>query len=276
MQKSQVVMILIRKPNAPARLEAGIARTQQDCIEFDKNRKHYLDGNSFEFKQQIYGHKDVKDCLFSAQHGKCCYCEGKIGAHDYGDVEHYRPKGAVRQDNNSQKLYPGYYWLVYCWKNLYFSCRKCNQNKSIFFPLVDPAKQARSHHDNIANEETLLLEPSGADNPRNHIKFVGPRIKAASETGQKTIEIIGLNREELLEDRLERLNLIKAKIDIVNLANYYHNSVPEKHWNDKLVEYYNGACEFLDNAVKPATRYSAMATDYVSALCIEASQNVTG
>ena len=40
-------MILIRKPNAPARLEAGIARTQQDCIEFDKNRKHYLDGNSF-------------------------------------------------------------------------------------------------------------------------------------------------------------------------------------------------------------------------------------
>ena len=267
-------MILIRKPNAPAHLKAGIAQTQRDCITFDKNRKHYLDGNSFEFKQQIYGHKDVKDCLISAQHGKCCYCEGRIGAHDYGDVEHYRPKAAVRQDKISEKLYPGYYWLAYCWKNLYFSCRKCNQNKSIFFPLVDPEKQARSHHDNIAKEETLLLDPSGVDNPRNHIKFVGPRIKGASEIGQKTIEIIGLDRTELLEDRLERLNLIKANIDIVNLADHFLNSPPENHWNGKLVEYYNGARKFLDNAVKPAAKYSAMATDYVSALRIEASQDV--
>ncbi len=269
-------MILIRKPNAPARLKAGIAQTQRDCITFDKNRKHYLDGNSFEFKQQIYGHKDVKDCLISAQHGKCCYCEGRIGAHDYGDVEHYRPKAAVRQDKISEKLYPGYYWLAYCWKNLYFSCRKCNQNKSIFFPLADPANQARSHHDNIANEEALLLEPSGADNPRNHIKFVGPRIKAVSETGQKTIEIIGLDREELLEERLERLNLIKASITIVNFANHLHNFPVENHWKDELMEYYYGARKFLDNAVEPTARYSAMATDYVSTLGIEASQNVTG
>ena len=106
---------------------------------------------------------------------------------------------------------------------MYFSCRICNQNKSICFPFSDPASRARSHHDNIANEEALLLEPSGADNPGNHIKFVGPRIKAVSETGQKTIETIGLDREELLEERLERLNLIKASMEIVNFANHLHN-----------------------------------------------------
>jgi hypothetical protein len=30
-------------------------------------------------------------------HGKCAYCEENIRTNQYGDVEHFRPKGGIRQ-----------------------------------------------------------------------------------------------------------------------------------------------------------------------------------
>ena len=265
-------MILICKPNAPARLEAGIEQTQQDCIEFDKNIKHYLDGNSFSFKQQIYGHEDVKNCLISAQHGKCCYCEGKFGAHDYGDIEHYRPKGAVKQDNNSEKLYPGYYWLAYSWKNLYYSCRICNQKKSVFFPLAKPASRARSHNDNIADEEPLLLNPGDTDDPGNHVEFIGPRVQSLSKMGHKTIETIDLNRIELLEDRLRQFQIVKDTMEIVNILNRQTKFGNSDEVNDILVK----ARRTLDCAVKQTAEYSAMIIDFIGKSKIKATQDIAG
>ena len=265
-------MILICKPNAPVRLKAGIERTQQDCIAFDNNQKHYLDGNSFDFKQQIYGHKDVKNCLISAQHGKCCYCEGKIGAHDYGDVEHYRPKGAVKQDNNSENLYPGYYWLAYCWKNLYYSCRICNHNKSVFFPLANPASRARSHNNDIADEEPLLLNPGGTDDLGNHVKFIGPRVQGESEMGCKTIEIIDLNRTELFEARLTHFKLVETVMSIIKIFNSKYKIGNSDEVNDILIN----ARRTLDDAVKQTAEYSAMTTDFVDESNSKATQDIAG
>lgn len=50
----------------------------------------------FEFDKSIYGSKDVKKALERAQHGKCCFCESKVLHVSPGDVEHFRPKAAVR------------------------------------------------------------------------------------------------------------------------------------------------------------------------------------
>ena len=265
-------MILIRKPIAPARLAAGIARTQQDCIAFDKNSNYYLGGKGFEFKQQIYGHTDVKECLKFAQHGKCCYCEGNCGAHDYGDVEHYRPKGTVKQDNSSEKLYPGYYWLVYCWKNLYYSCSICNQKKSVFFPLANPASRARSHNDDIADEEPLLLNPGGTDDPSNHIKFIGPRVQGVSEMGRKTIEVINLNRLDLVEARLKTLRVVKSAMEIANLVNSLYKFSNSDELNDKLIE----SRRIVDDAMKQTVEFSAMIADFIAESNSKAMQDITG
>ena len=265
-------MILVHKPDAPARLAAGITRTQQDCTAFDNDRNYYLDGKSFDFEQQIYGHKDVKQCLKLAQHGKCCYCEGKFGAHDYGDIEHYRPKGAVKQDKNLDKLYPGYYWLAYCWKNLYYSCRICNHKKSVFFPLANPASRARSHNNDIADEEPLLLNPGGMDDLGNHVKFIGPRVQGVSEMGCKTIEIIDLNRTELFDARLTHFKLVETVMRIIKIFNSKYKIGNSDEVNDILIN----ARRTLDDAVKQTAEYSAMTTDFVDESNSKATQDIAG
>ena len=69
-------------------------------------------------------------------HGKCAYCEQVVTGDQHGDVEHYRPKGAVTDAENQtvyvvvdgqHRAHPGYYWLAYDWKNLLPACIRCNQ-----------------------------------------------------------------------------------------------------------------------------------------------------
>lgn len=126
---------------APAKfVKAGTDRTKRDCQAYEANSHEYRNGTkTFDFERKIYGHKAVKEALKTDQHGKCCFCEGKFEAHASGDIEHYRPKGAVNQHKDSETLYPGYYWLAYSWENLYYSCNICNSTKGSFFPLADPA-----------------------------------------------------------------------------------------------------------------------------------------
>ena len=77
-----------------------------------------------------------------------------------GDVEHYRPKGAI--GSGKTKIRPGYYWLAYNWNNLYYACADCNQyRKRAAFPLVDETNRALDHHGAIGNEDPLILDPGG-------------------------------------------------------------------------------------------------------------------
>ena len=107
-------MIRIHRPeNAPAILtNQGKRRTTTHCKKYDKEPAPYQNGTqTFPFASRIYGHESVRSALITMQHEKCCYCERRIG--QAGDVEHFRPKGEVCQDNNSETLTPGYYWLAY-------------------------------------------------------------------------------------------------------------------------------------------------------------------
>ena len=64
--------------------------------------------------------------------GKCAYCEDRIVSTQPGDIEHYRPKGCVTNEDGSRVMvdanggkkvpHPGYYWLAYEWTNLLYAC----------------------------------------------------------------------------------------------------------------------------------------------------------
>ena len=97
-------MVRVYKPRAPGALARGQARTTRDCEAYDARRVDYENGaRKFEFNRNIYGHKMVRRVLEKAQNGKCCFCEGKFGAFAPADIEHYRPKGAVRQDETLER-----------------------------------------------------------------------------------------------------------------------------------------------------------------------------
>ena len=206
-------MIRIRKPNTAPRilLNRGVAQTAADKVAYDGAPQDYRSGDkTFEFKGSIYAAKSVKNALKKAQHEKCCFCEAKVTHVAYGDVEHFRPKGGYRQDPDDPLGRPGYYWRAYVWKNLFFSCQLCNQRyKKNLFPLRNPRRRARSHHDDPNAEEALFIDP-GAMNPEEFISFRQeyPYAIDDNDLGRMTIDALGLDREALAERRRDHLGVL--------------------------------------------------------------------
>ncbi len=249
-------MIRVRKPSAPAELSEGAFRTAGDCEEYDANEDDYVNGEkSFEFCRSIYGHEAVRAKLREAQHFKCCYCEGRFEAFASGDVEHYRPKGAMRQDKYSERLSPGYYWLAYSWDNLFWCCQVCNRScKRESFPLKNPDRRARSHRDNVDCERPLVIDPSGPDDPKLHIKFQDDLVVGITEKGKTTIETIDLNRVSLREERLEHLDHIRGLFEITQLQEL-------RRLKPDLVKRAN---EMLETSISPQAKFSAMTAAFLS------------
>lgn len=130
-----------------------------------------------------YSHKEIKTRLLEETNHKCAYCESKITAIDYGDVEHIKPKSRFPEK-------------TYQWDNLTLACRKCNQNKKDYF---DPKK--------------MLINPY-IDNPESELMFLGPIISARTERARFTIKMLKLDRAELFESRLNFIKNIQPLIDL--------------------------------------------------------------
>lgn len=257
-------MIRVTKPPCPDALRVGADRTRADCAAYDENAAAYSGGEiKFEFDRNVYNHEAVRTTLREAQHRKCCYCEGRSDAFAAADVEHYRPKGAVRQDKKSQKQFPGYYWLAYSWENLYLCCQVCNRSgKRDLFPLADPAARARSHRDDVADESPLLLDPDGPEDPREHIRFRQERAVGLTDTGRRTIEVLGLNRPELCDARLGRLKQLRTLQQLVRVCTD-SREFADADRRDSARDQIAGARNELARAPSPSAIFSAMAADFL-------------
>ena len=180
--------------------------------ELERAKKHFLTNNQ-DFKFRAYKATGVKDELINMFKGKCCYCETDITSAAHGDIEHFRPKGAI-EINEKNLSYPGYYWLAMDWNNLLLSCRICNADyKGNKFPLVNERKRIKGPLDKN-EEEVLLLNPC-EDNPNDHLIFTNLGhviIKDASRKGRKSIETYGLYRAPLTKARATVAKEIELKM----------------------------------------------------------------
>jgi len=250
-------MIRIVKPAKTPKIltTKGAEQTRKDCTAYDKNPADHRTGKKkFRINRRVYGDADVKDTLLRAQHDKCCYCETKFRHSSPGAVEHYRPKGAVKQASGQSIEYPGYYWLAYDWNNLLVICESCNRHKGYCFPLMDNNARARSHHDDIAIEQPLLINPTLED-PRDHIRFRGDAPEPLTEIGRITIQYLGLRRAHLEEDRRERLARLKDLQGWIEVT---------KDSNDpKVQRIRDQMMKTLVAAAHPETEYSAMVQDLI-------------
>ena len=186
-------MIRLDKPNEtpPVLLNRGSAATRLDCDAYVRDPSAYDSGElKFEFIDSICRSTRIREVLKRLQHNKCCYCESKPAATSAGRIDHFRPKGAVRQGKGSDRLYPGYYWLAYRWDNLVLACDECNLKKSDYFPLEDPGQRARSHLDPLDREAPLLLNPYRETNPGEHLAFAGSACRPETERGRATVRTV--------------------------------------------------------------------------------------
>jgi hypothetical protein len=208
-------MIRVTKPGQAPRIlrERGQRTTEV-------NQQAFEDGErTFDFDSSLYGAKSVKNALIASQLGKCAFCESKVRHIAHGDVEHYRPKGGFRQSDGDPLEQPGYFWLAYGWENLFFACQLCNQSfKKNLFPLADPTRRARSHLDDLTAEEPILINPVD-DEPTALIGFREEMAFAINDDPRAriTIKVLGLNREELAEFRLDYLAPFKRLLQVLPL-----------------------------------------------------------
>lgn len=253
-------MIKIRKTEKPRKLaENGAAKTIHHCTEYDSEPEKYRSGQKkMVIDRNIYGGECVREILKQSHFDKCCYCESRFSGTSFGHVEHFRPKGGVKQSLGASMEYPGYYWLAYSWENLYYSCQVCNHNKGTLFPLVDDIKRARSHHDDIDLEHPLLVDPGGAEDPRNHIGFHREVPVKKSEKGRVTIETLRLKRPKLDEDRRVRLAELKHALYIVKSFPLLLADNPD------ALQVRQEAEDLLDSAVKACAKFSSMAQDLLA------------
>lgn len=251
-------MIRINRPDLvpDVLLNAGGIRTEEICTLYDASPEEYSEGSQrFEFKQHIYAHPSVKQTLYNAQYRKCCYCESAVPLPSQGHIEHFRPKGTVRQTCQTPKIRPGYYWLAYCWENLLFICGGCNIKKSDLFPLKDPSRRARSHHDDITAEDRLLVDPSSTD-PRRDIRFKSDAPFGITKSGRTTIKLLGLDQPRFSEERRIWLDQLQRLVDTLRIFG-------NKAMNREEKELVADIKKQLENAVLPSSRYSSMAMDFL-------------
>ncbi|MNF73042.1 HNH endonuclease [compost metagenome] len=133
-----------------------------------------------------YNHSDVKGALKVEAKHKCMYCESKVSHVSYEHIEHIKPK--------AKDKYPE---LTFEWGNLGLACPVCNMNKSDEY---DP--------------NLPFLNPY-VDNPNDYLFASGPYVfgKPGQGRGKLTEKYIKLNRVELVEQRLERIDAIRQLMD---------------------------------------------------------------
>lgn len=242
----------------PSSLLRGIASNAANCAALDADPQPYRTGaKTFDIKKGIYGTDVVKRRLKYDQNDKCGFCEAIFDANVAGDVEHYRPKTAIT--TSTGRIYPGYYWRGYIWDNLSYACPDCNgYRKRDLFPLVLEDARALDHHHDINDEEPLLLDPYGARDPREHIRFRGEAPVSATPEGNTTIKILALDRTSLARDRLHHLRqLSRMRKSIILLE---HDTRPE------AIAFVAELRAQLVAAVQAGAKFSAASADHLAAL----------
>lgn len=207
--------------------------------ETERARKHFGASEATakarrKFRFEVYRDRAVKGALERLFRGKCAYCESRYLATQPMDVEHWRPKGRIDEDGAPEH---GYYWLAADWDNLLPSCIDCNRQrlqitgrdrreqragKGSRFPLAPGSRHAQQPGEE-KDERPLLLHPCReSDRPDEHLIFhadregvVAARLDAAGRPSVKaeaSIEVYGLNRIGLVQERREVLRLIEQRM----------------------------------------------------------------
>ena len=99
-------MIKIEKQKAPDYLNSktvdlAIEKMEAFFASTNRSQKRY----DWPFNKEI--DKELKEYLHETFHGKCGYCEIKIGSPELGTVDRYRPNDGVRDKN---EFYQDLYW----------------------------------------------------------------------------------------------------------------------------------------------------------------------
>ncbi len=214
--------------------EGGAKEKRKAKASLEAHRAAGKPDDQWTFRFDVYSRDAVKRALTELFHGKCAYCETRYAATQPMDVEHWRPKGQIEEEDGPHK--PGYWWLAADWDNLLPSCIDCNRRrrqrdvvldrtvnlgKLDQFPLLPESPRAADEGQEI-DERPALVNPCLVD-PAGFFEFdeqgvIRPRDDADAETRERarqSIRVYALNRSGLVQNRTEALRLAQLSVAIV-------------------------------------------------------------
>ena len=158
---------------------------------------------------------------------KCAYCDASYGAVFDGDVEHFRPKGRIKEKKPQT---PGYYWLANDWDNLFLACQHCNQRRKHLlygaeklegygkldqFPLEAEEKRISKPGTELKDEEParLLVNPC-IDDPAEHFAYESTEavVVPLTKKGVTSVNVYVLQRVLLVQERKKIMTDVLAFI----------------------------------------------------------------
>ncbi|GAA4770546.1 MULTISPECIES: AAA family ATPase [Flavobacterium] len=144
--------------------------------------------------------------------GKCAYCESVIPLEtSRSEYDHFRPKGGARGLDKEFST-DHYWWLTYDWNNIYLSCTLCNQYKSTWFPVEGKRIPLNTPYKEVIYHEKALLVDPCFDKPEEHLIYNEQgEVDFLTSKGKTTIEIIKLNRADLVKARGKIIQELKKE-----------------------------------------------------------------
>ena len=254
-----MIKVDFKPPVGDAKWDAWIKTVETETSTLIKG------GEPYNIKSRLY--KAMKKALFKGFNYKCAYCEDNLLSQP-GDVEHFRPKLGVTDENDkpvlwsprSKKLHPGYFWLAYHWENLLPSCNDCNRphrasdgsyvGKGTRFPVLSSSKLKTGRAIKPKQERLerpVFIHPV-KENPLTHFVLDGPTgiIGGKTKRGRECIRMLDLNRDRLPEERRDiylstisnldyairakREGRIKDFLDRLIIINGYQNGSKAYSW----------------------------------------------
>lgn len=208
-------MIIYKRPNPPEKYLASRKIAAQKKLIREKVAKDSLSLKPEDFVDLWSAYKEP--LVLAQGKGKCGYCESRILATSGGTIDHFRPKAEIRNAIDQGERHssptpidrkrnfgpiekPGYWWLAYEWSNWIFSCTSCNSSwKKNQFPQGKNEFTSEVEYEKLSSE---VLNPFDTINPLKHISFkLDGDIVATTSKGEETINVLGLDRWALVDER---------------------------------------------------------------------------
>lgn len=275
-------MIRVKRTGFPPPPELADDGRSAGAREREKTNEFYSDPNNEKLpydKYAAYKKEGVLKALNQLFRGKCAYCETVHAATQPTDVEHFRPKGGVVVNGVFDR--PGYYWLAATWENLLPSCIDCNRERKQEFSDGKSGKSGKANHFPLSKEERrarrpdqmkqearirLLLDPC-TDDPDKHLRFtddgdvepVKSKAGRESKIGLASIQVYGLRRRALVDERAERAKEALASIKRIKQLHVRMKQFPDAGFREDLLE----EMALLKGYCQPDRRYAGMVRQLV-------------
>lgn len=222
-----------------------VKQYREELIYHYNQPANYRKQKKFPISEIQQSFNEIKSEISTKTGSKCAYCESQLEFEDL-KVDHFRPHYAAADLNGKISL-EHYWWLAYNWNNLLPVCQICNSNKKNYFPVVKRRATVKySAKDTLYNKELPQIIDPEFENPEEYFYYDrNGIIYSETERGLITINLLGLNRETLIEARQPVVSDMLNTLDELPISMDFHD--PDNVKNKKLINILNSLGEDLTN-----------------------------